>query len=202
MAIRDFDSKDEYLSEFRAALVSRGAEALSEAAIRRALEDAEEKFEMLLGRGKTPTAISDILGDPADRAEVVIAMRLLRLRPGSETGPRLIIYLRVLRTLAIVAPVNMVMAAFPPLVVLFCIAVGFAVCFDGLIVALVSLVSFEVSSGPFSSSERLAVGFHFLGVALAVIFFACLLTYFTRGVMFLVWRWMKWNVNFLSEEVP
>lgn len=198
---RDFDSKDDYLSDFRRELETRGRDALSASAIERALDDASEKFEMLLGRGRTPSAVVDILGAPHERAEVTIATRLLKLRPGSEGGPRLVTYLRVIRALAIVAPVNLFLAALPPLALFIFFGVGLFACAAGVAIALISLVTFEANANGVALAERISVGAHFFGWAAVGVFAGCLAIYALRAAMFLVWKWSRWNVNFINEDV-
>ncbi|MES2964810.1 MAG: hypothetical protein V4760_13040 [Bdellovibrionota bacterium] len=200
MATLAFDSKEEYLTSFKRELETRGDRALSALAIQRAYDDAEEKFEILMGRGRTPTAVAETLGSPAERAEVVIAARLLKFRPGSETGPGLVTYLRVIRAVAIVAPVNLLIAMLPALAVLAMIGSAFVASVFAFGYGLRSFVSFLLVHRAGSVIESFAVAFQFVGVLAAVVFTATVVLYVFHGSMYLVWRWIRWNVNFLFQE--
>lgn len=196
----EFDSKEDYLKAFRTELEARGELALSASAIRRALDDADERFDILLGRGRTPTAVAEALGRPSERAEVVIATRLLRLRPGSDTGPGLVTYLRVIRALAIAAPVNLLMTLLPPFVLLTAIAAALGACAFVFAIGTQAAVSFFSAAASRTFVEITAVGFQLLGSLAGVVFVTTCVLFVLRGAMIVVWRWAKWNVGFLFEE--
>ncbi|MEK7357032.1 MAG: DUF1700 domain-containing protein [Bdellovibrionota bacterium] len=197
----DYASKEDYLAAFRSELEARGSEALSSSFIERALDDVEEKFETLLGRGRTPTAIAETLGSPKDRAEVVIAMRLLRLQPGSEHGPELITYLRVIRSLAIVAPVNLILALVPAFAVVAAIASGFVGCAWVFLLVMTSAFAFFTSARGLEYVVHVVLAAQFIGLAAGAVFVGCVLVHFLKFGSFVWWKWIRWNVNFLMREV-
>lgn len=172
MTSLEFNSKEEYLVAFRSELESRGELALSASAIQRALDDAEDEFDTLLGRGRTPRAVAEALGRPSRRAEIMIATRLLRLRPGSATGPELVTYLRVIRALAIAAPLILLSTLILPIILIASVVVAIGTC------ALEFGLGVEV------------------GLATLVVLYVL-----RGGVMIVVWRWARWNVGRILQRM-
>lgn len=196
-----YASKEDYLRRLEAELASRGAEALSPSAVLRALDEADDAFETLQGRGKTPTSIAETLGSPKDRAEIVVARRLLRLRPGSESGPEYVTYLRVIRSLAIVSPLNLIVALVPVLLFVVLPLAFIVGCGIVVVMAVASMIAFFANVGGVGSITTFQIAIQFVGLVAGGIFFALFGWDLVSGAESLSWRWMRWNVTYLMREV-
>lgn len=196
-------TKDEYLRKL-GQLLENDRGRLSASEIDEILAETRAHFDEGLRHGKTEPMIGEALGDPRMVAEGYLAQALVR--PPTEArslSVRSTIFLRVMKALFIVAPLNFFLALVPILICLTLVPTGWAV---SIAVAIASLAGLVVATGVaipgLAASGWFTVSAIFLwlaGIGLGLwgmVLMAKITEWTVRGL----WHWIRWNTRIIMSN--
>ncbi|MGE3681786.1 MAG: DUF1700 domain-containing protein [Bdellovibrionales bacterium] len=189
-------TKAEYLRELEGRI--RGLPAAER---REVLADYEEHFRQGLADGKSEPEICATLGAPKTVAQEILVHTWVNEAEQSQTlASRSGALLQILLLVLILAPFNFFMLICPFLVMFALVCAGWTVPVAlaiSAVVVMIAVIPVALVLGPFTSLSLMFAGIGTVGLAVLSGF---LMVAVTRGLLWMLVSYCKWNVNFIKAR--
>lgn len=189
-------TREAYISELR-----RHLSRLPDSEVKEIIAEYEDHFRAGKADGKTDERICESLGTPkAVAQEFQITNLVAKAEVSHGVVQKSEVLLRMLVAFLILAPLNFFLLIGPFVVLVVCLIVGWVMPLAVMAGGVALLALLFHGTGPLAFLTGASVFFMFTGSVGLAILGALIMFVVTKGVLTLLVRYVKWNLNFITAR--